>query len=275
MKQFMWVIKSFILIATIATLISCGTKNEGCTDANASNFDVSADENCCCTYPTMGITFNFLFDDTVVSAQNPVIDANGDIVSIPKINFYISDIRWTYLDGSEHRSDKRVWIFTKKPPDLIDSIRTIDDYYLINQASLTLQNYTFYEPFRLTKLKFLVGVTDSAVDNQPKYMKNVGHPLAAKTDSMYDYVSGQYKTMKLYLDTNSIIERRDTFSINTSDARQNFEFDLNYKSVLGFDNKILINVHIDKLIEGISFRNDDKNTIVQKLSNNLKNIFGP
>lgn len=273
MKQYQLLSKIWGLLLVAIFMSSCGTKNEGCTDANAANFDVSADENCCCSYPKMGIKFNYLFDDTIVSGSNPVLDANGDEINFSKLIFYVSDIHWVLDNGTEKRSDKRVWLYTN-PMNLKDSVRSIDDYYFATLSGNALQDYTFYEPFNLKSLRFTIGVADSALNNQPNLMKNASHPLAAKSDSMYDYVSKHYLTMKLGI--NQIGDTpADTYIINASEFRQVFEFPLNYKTVLGFDNNILINVYMDRIVDGISFRNDDKNVIRQRLVENLKNIFTP
>jgi len=263
-----------LLLTTIVTMASCGTNNEGCLDANATNFNVSADKNCCCTYPQMGIRFEFYNGDAVLSSSNPLVDAGGDTISIQKLSFYVSDLHWILSNDEEKRSDKRLWLYLS-PGNYNDSTRSIDDYYLIDAVNNVAKDFTFYTPFTLKKLRLTIGVADSALANQPRYMKNINHPLAARTDSMYDYKASVYQTLRLAYVPYKSNGLSDTIYVSSSQARQSFDLDVSFPTVLGFDNYVVIRMQVHRLIDGIRFREDSKQVISEKLAVNLKNILIP
>lgn len=251
-------------------LTSCGNLKEGCLDVNAINFDVSADENCCCLYPTMGVAFDYYNGDQLLS-NVPLIDASGDTVIIDKLTFIASDISWK-TDGQAIRSDSRTWLFLT-PGNYHDSIRSIDDYYLVRNSGAQFDNFTFKEPIYIQSLSLMVGVADSAITNQPFYIKNANHTLAGTIDSMYNYSEKQYRTLRLAYRMKNQPNIADTIYIDAPQFRKKFELPINYQTVLGFKNFIQIRIQVDMLIKDIHFVSDDPKVIAQKIVANLENII--
>ncbi len=249
---------------------SCGNLKDGCLDVNAINFDVSADENCCCIYPTMGVSFDYYNGDQLLS-NAPLIDDSGDTVLIEKLTFIASDISWNTEDRVI-RSDSRTWLFLT-PGNYHDSIRSIDDYYLVRNSGAQFDNYTFKEPTYIKSMSIMVGVADSAISNQPFYIKNANHTLAGTIDSMYNYSEKQYRTLRLAYRLKNQNNIADTIYIDASQFRQKFDLPINYQTVLGFKNYIVIRIQLDNLIKGIRFVSDDPKTISQKMVENLENII--
>jgi hypothetical protein len=102
-----------ILVIFTMIFTSC-SKDEGCTDPAASNFDVEAQkDDGSCTYDILPvvehieshITFNFThhFDGIPVTAANfnqfNFVTANGDTISISKLRYLVSDMRLYKTDG--------------------------------------------------------------------------------------------------------------------------------------------------------------------------------
>lgn len=57
---------------------SCRPRQKGCTDALATNFDLSAEQNCCCEYPRLKIQIDYREDDTTGLTLDRVrTDAGG------------------------------------------------------------------------------------------------------------------------------------------------------------------------------------------------------
>lgn len=264
---------AILTLIALVLVSSCGNVKEGCMDANASNFDVSADKDCCCTYPRMGLQFEYYNGDSPLS-QAPLTDADGDTITINKLTFYLSGLHWKDAEDLEIRSDKRLWLFLS-PGNFNDSTRSIDDYYLVEVNNARIQDFTFTHPFSLKRLALTFGVADSALANQPRYMKDVNHPLAGRKDNMYDFDANQYQTLRLAYSINNSQQAPDTVFVDSKQSRFNTELILNYHTVLGFDNYIIIRLYLNKLIEGIRFSTDDAASISEKLASNLKNILQP
>lgn len=102
-------------ILLMGTLITSCSKDEGCTDPAASNFDVEAlKDDGSCIYDDLtpppevqesNITFNFThhFDGIPVTAANfnqfNFVTANGDTINITKLRYLISDMRLYTTNG--------------------------------------------------------------------------------------------------------------------------------------------------------------------------------
>jgi hypothetical protein len=104
-----------ILVIFIMIFTSC-SKDEGCTDPAANNFDVEATkDDGSCSYDEVvlpvaehtesNITFNFThhFDGIPITAANfnqfNFVTANGDTISITKLRYLVSDMRLYKTDG--------------------------------------------------------------------------------------------------------------------------------------------------------------------------------
>ncbi|HNB61842.1 MAG TPA: hypothetical protein PLC60_04540, partial [Saprospiraceae bacterium] len=118
-------------------------------------------------------------------------------------------------------------------------------------------------------------VADSALANQPWYMKNANHPLAGKKDNMYDFDAGQYRTLRMAYSIKNSQTDPDTVYVDSGQSRFKTTLTLNYHTVLGFDNYIIIRLYLNRLIEGIRFRTDDPEVISDKLAANLENLLLP
>lgn len=265
-------IRRAIFFLFLSLLISaCGNKKEGCIDVNAVNFDVSAEENCCCVYPRMGLDVEYYNGDRPL-ADSVLLDAAGDTVLIDKLTFFISGLLWTNERDEELRGDQRTWLFLT-PDNYHDSTRCIDDYYLIRSSGSKVENFTFTQSTVLRSLSLTIGVADSGWTNQPFYMKDANHVLAGNIDSMYDYSSNQYRTLRLAYRLKNSADKADTIYVGGKDTRKNFKLNLNYHTVLGFNNYVIIRIRLDKLIKGIRFRMDDPETITQKLKENISDAI--
>ena len=86
--------KLLFLLPIIILFSNCRETTEGCLDPEASNFDPSADETCCCEYPQFSIRFSYNNYDTDTTAfgLNKVYNDDGNNpYFITTINLYLSD----------------------------------------------------------------------------------------------------------------------------------------------------------------------------------------
>lgn len=96
---------SLATFAIIITSFSC--KKKGCTDLTADNYSAEAEkDDGSCEYTTEGeLTLNFThnFDGTAVTAadfdQLSYTNLNGDVLSITKMQYLISDVRLYKTNG--------------------------------------------------------------------------------------------------------------------------------------------------------------------------------
>lgn len=117
---------TIILLAVLSVLSSCNRK--GCTDPEAENYDErnKKDDGSCLYAPSAEITLNFqhFFETNSVSTStfNQLIyqNENGDVMSITKLIYHISDVRFHQTNG--------------------DSV-VIDGYHLIDLNNAATLNY--------------------------------------------------------------------------------------------------------------------------------------
>ncbi|MBK6953709.1 MAG: hypothetical protein IPH24_17160 [Crocinitomicaceae bacterium] len=96
---------AFIFLALLSVLSSCNRK--GCTDPEAENYDerYKKDDGSCLYAPAAEITLNFqhLFETNSVSTStfNQLIyqNENGNVMSITKLIYHISDVRFHQANG--------------------------------------------------------------------------------------------------------------------------------------------------------------------------------
>jgi len=73
-------------------LMACYTRKEACLDTIASNFDVSADDNCddCCKYPQLILNIRHMAGDSTFSTQNIYTNDLNQSYQLSDIRFYLS-----------------------------------------------------------------------------------------------------------------------------------------------------------------------------------------
>ena len=99
--------KSLIIFLSATATFAISCKKKGCTDYTANNYQAEAEkDDGTCEYTTEGeVTLNFShnFDGTAVSSadfdQLNYTNANGEIMSITKMQYLISDVRFYKSNG--------------------------------------------------------------------------------------------------------------------------------------------------------------------------------
>jgi len=67
----------FFLSLLIIGNSACYTDIEGCLDPLASNFNAEADENCCCTYPTISPRWEYKIKERIYTAEDSIESTAG------------------------------------------------------------------------------------------------------------------------------------------------------------------------------------------------------
>ncbi len=82
-------------------LVACDDRSEGCLDADASNFDVTAKEDCCCEYPQLTLSIAHQFGDETFELGKDYVNAQGQIYQVLSYRYYLS--------GTEVQDDQETW----------------------------------------------------------------------------------------------------------------------------------------------------------------------
>jgi hypothetical protein len=86
----------FLLSAFLILLLSsaCYEDNIACLDADATNFDILADEACpdCCVYPTFSLDVDRIWGDTTLLIDNTYQDGAGNDFRLIRFRVYLSEL---------------------------------------------------------------------------------------------------------------------------------------------------------------------------------------
>lgn len=91
-KRFdMW-IRFIAGIGALSMIFACTTREQGCLDIYASNFELSAEKECddCCLYPALNVSLSQLWGDVNLDVMEPVVDMDGDSFMIVDLKYFLS-----------------------------------------------------------------------------------------------------------------------------------------------------------------------------------------
>ena len=96
MKKVLKLLQLGILCAISILLSTCATREEGCNDALANNFDLGADKPCdgCCEYPGVRIRLSHKYGNTPMAYNQTIFtDGAGNTFGFGDLRFYLSNIQ--------------------------------------------------------------------------------------------------------------------------------------------------------------------------------------
>ncbi len=270
--------KLFFLLF-LFSLTGCYEPTEGCLDADATNFDVSADRSCesCCTYPDLKFKVVHKIipvnqPDTVLSfsygvAQRVFPDTNH-FFKIEKISFLVSNIHLVAANGEE--TGVKGKLILKTP---VQDTEVENNFAKVNAGSSSdLIIGKLQHAGTFTKVKFLFGITDEVNAADPASMPE-NHPLSIIADST-NWAPGDG-----YI-SNSIDFKRDTAAatpVTEIDLFQAHEILLSLPEEKtfskGHDLKVTLSINYGKWFDGIDFDNDSDETIYHKINENIPLSF--
>jgi hypothetical protein len=87
---------------TVLLFSACYEDNIACLDADATNFDILADEACpdCCVYPTFSLDVEPIWGDTTLITDNTYQDGAGNDFRLIRFRVYMSELGLV-ADGTE------------------------------------------------------------------------------------------------------------------------------------------------------------------------------
>lgn len=254
----------FLLI--LVGLLGCYDEKEGCLDPNALNFDVSADKDCCCEYPSLKLNVSFMQNDTTsFSYQRFYTDEVGaDVYQIKSFSFYLSHVEvkpeggdWLdVVDSTEY------WLYGVggvARGDVSNNVLLVEH----NRLKYDLGRISYPGPF--TGVRFQLGLDETQKQVIPDSLSN--HPLSIGADSMW-VSSGVYLQQKWVVVTDT---SADSYTVDTFRVVGNVGVDLDYTSAFilprGKDYEVRLAINIPDWLKGVDWQ-ANKETILEKLSSN-------
>lgn len=269
------------ILGIICLLQSCSEPSTGCRDISATNYNVTADEDCeddCCEYPSLKVQFaqrilqntedstittNFAYNTIYTLPNNP-----QDSFIIQRIKAYFADFQ--LIDMSENTAN----ITDQITVDLMDtepaSATVTDDIILFdasNSSAYTLG--TFREPGTYQGLKFRIGLQEDILTADPDNAPI--NELRIQSDSLnyipdVGYIAQRY----LYFPDPLAV---DSTVVTIFDPVEIELITLPFAIVDGFDATLHLTVNYDKLFENISFPTSSAADFQSNIVINLPNAI--
>ncbi|MEO5905468.1 MAG: hypothetical protein ABIQ11_01990 [Saprospiraceae bacterium] len=119
---------SLVLLCCIFFSSGCLTREEGCLDLAAVNFDFDADRACneCCTYPIMTMTLSQRWDSLNFNPSDTLADRNGLPYKIADLNYFLTSWSWKDAQEEVYTVDSAVLICPQELVDYTPDILIID-----------------------------------------------------------------------------------------------------------------------------------------------------
>ncbi len=273
----------FLFLLLLVFSQSCNQPTQGCRNINATNYDVTADEDCeddCCQFPELRMQFSHKIEqrvggvDTVINFQyntSYILPASlTDTFSFQKIKCYFSDFRLIDMDGGETQVEDRLTIDLEGEEP--DSITIVDDIFLFDAAS---SNYTlgeFDEANTYEGLKFKVGLQSELFTTNPE----IAPAGSAFTPDSINYEDGFGYIPQKYVFFSGIDDPLESDS-TVFRVFEPVEISLNsdpFALVTGFDATLRLTVRYDRLFENIVFDSMMiEENFRQNIVSNLPNVF--
>jgi hypothetical protein len=268
--------KYAILIAFFFILFSsaCFDPKEGCLELSATNFDASADENCCCIYPQLRLNLTQQYDGGAFKESGLYSDANGKPFYLRSVSYYLSDFT-VFQQNTSFVTNDTVTLRIQ-PPGTATSVRQRlrDDVVLVRRTAVNNDVGVFRGEGTFNGLRLRLGLRDSLRHVLPQSAAST-HPLAAQPDSMWRRPNGY-----VYL---QVVVARDTTKGSANDTISFYERDLpnffieqrglNNVKKLGTALEFSMIADYKKMLEGIIWLNGDISVWKNAIKANLQRTF--
>lgn len=139
----------------VLSLCSCDTKIEGCTDVNASNFNLNADTPCpsCCTQPQATTSFICQTKGKTFSVNDTFKDFNNTSYQIKSFNLYIGSLEFELKNGTKVKANTAPFDY--------NGISYINDFFVMNNALQITKLFSIAMPDSLVAVSINIGLPNA------------------------------------------------------------------------------------------------------------------
>lgn len=272
-------VRFVLFLLLLLGVTSCFEGEEGCLDASALNFDVTADANCpdCCSYPALELIFThkvYLPNDTLNLEYGQVYPNDlGQYFAWEQIRYYLSEVKLLDRFGDPIEVEDRIDIPVVQGGDTT-FVERVDNYILVRPEVFSgLDIGTLIYEGEITALQFTVGIPEFIQGARPDYFEE-NHPLAAQEPSMYDIGLARYLHQRISL-------RRDTLPDTSAEVIQITDKEdlimvtlpLSANAPGGFNTVVRLEVDYGAWLADVDFDNSTQETIKDQIVANLANSF--
>lgn len=254
---------------------ACFEPQEGCLEVEATNFDASADKDCCCEYPQLVLDVVQRFD-TLSFTENAAYPAplNGRLFRLKSVTFYLSDFQLVQ-NGVPYTINDTVQLRAFDPVGQDTIKETLnDDFLLVRRQSYSNNVGDFRIDGTFEQASIRLGLTEQAGRVVPRLVRT-GHPLRTQADSLWHGRSVGYIFAQVVLtrDTASAT-LPDTISFSRADLGDIFiKTTAPVRHATGYDFHLRLLADYRKLMLGIDLTAGDISVWKSQMKANFPNVF--
>lgn len=235
-------------------LVACRPKEEGCMDPLAENYNVIADQNCCCEYYQLSFNLQHFYgnDSIPLEVGQLYADEQQDSFSLVATRLYLSSMRLQRDTGGYETVEDRLSVATGLVPD--DYILTQTSTFRYNVGKFT--HFGSYD-----SLELRLGLGTELQGLEPDDFEEQ-HPL--NNENLYE---AGFRSGKIEVQVQNEDSTR-TFLLPLHESYLQLAVDV--ETIDGADTQILLGLDYAALFDGIAFAQDDSITVVQNLLGNMR-----
>lgn len=258
----------------------CYEPTEGCLSINAVNYNVSADDACgdCCTFPSLTLSMQHIAKSSTDSTafrygvfyKDPIKVNSLDSFLVDRARFFISNLQLI------SENDEVVTVIDTLRLGFSDgtSMTIPDNFAKLDRDIFQARKVgTILSQATIKEVQFTVGLEEFLREREIISGLPSGHPLLTDNDSLI------YETGIGYT-SNLLIVRKDTMPTTDSLIFRYFEPQViqlplaaPFTIKRGFNVKLTLRANYLEYFAGVDFQNDSFQTMQEKISNNLVNVF--
>ncbi len=258
MRFFRW----FWIATGLYLMTGCYEPKEGCLDHTATNYDVSADRNCCCNYPGLHLNFGLNWQDHPFFEDSVYYLKDSVPFKLLEMHFLMSDVTLK-REGKAIFSDSMAVFETRSRGEL----QLPDDFGWLSlpHRSVVIPDFIVLEQYDTLCLRLGLKYPDIS----PELLDNE-HPLYP-TNSGWSPERG-FPLLSMKWLTGITLE--DTVAVNyyssTPPTSILLCFPRDIEGMLGSTTEIELELYLDEWLEGIDPTHPDGALLFQKLPEVLR-----
>ena len=268
-------LRGFCLLLLAFVQTACFEPKKACLDIDATNFDASADEDCCCEYPQLLMNAVQRYDTLQYLPDSLYAGKDGRLFRIKKVIFYLSDFQLFQNGGIVTVSDSvNLKTYAATGNDTISRTFT-DDFVLVRRAPVENEVGDFRPGGTFEKIRFRLGLSPEAERVIPQLAPSA-HPLRIQSDSIWYGRDAGYVFLQAIVVRDSMATTKpDTLSFTKSELS---DFFIERTSSFihqsgGYNFTLTLTVDYKKMFEDVDWTTGDISTWKSKIATNLPNVF--
>lgn len=256
------IILALLLLSMIVG--GCYQAKDGCLDIYATNFDVTADNNCCCNYPVLQLEFTHKLGTRDYNSVDTITNDIGQSFKINAFSLYLSGIEFTGTSGNKFSTSDTIHLPGEK-----NTIVLAKDIALVraNTSNVNLGSLIQREDY--LKVVFNVGVPEEADGVSFSKIPSSSN-LSIQPDSLFDESLGYVSLKYVFSDGVSLDSKERSIRVFEK-IPLSFDFLLAQKSA--FNTCMILEIDHERLFHDVDVKIDGDHTIKSKIVANLQSAI--